>query len=168
VILYKKSRFDLKNKGHFLLEPALSLNIPRIAVFGVFQDRITAKEFLVIGVHLDAKQNRENELKKIRSHLAPILKTDTPIFFAGDFNIDPKEDYYDLITRDMGFKNAMGDDPLPAMATFPFVLPKRRIDHVFYRGSLVRPLSTHILFSPQIYSDHRAFYVDFEIGKASP
>lgn len=94
-ILYKKDRFTLLDKGIFGLSEKPHIPnyrswrsaYPRIAVWGLFQDKKTQKKFLCYNTHLDHVRElaRINGIKLIVEHAKKNAK-DIPLVLCGDFN----------------------------------------------------------------------------------
>lgn len=97
-ILYRTSRFDLKEGGTFWLSDTPSLpgsadwgnRIPRICTWAHLRDRETEREFSLYNVHLDHESQAARE--KSVQFLVDTLRQRTqggPVIVTGDFNAEP-------------------------------------------------------------------------------
>lgn len=95
-VLWKKARFTLKDKGWFWLSdtPGTSslgwdAKYKRIAVWSLFRDKVSGKQFYFINTHLDNKgaQARQKGLGLIKDRMVEINKGKLPIVLTGDFNV---------------------------------------------------------------------------------
>lgn len=144
---------------------------------------IGGKLFKLFGVHQEAI-DIENKEKEVNILVDEIKKTTEPYVIAGgDFNAVPpiaslKKDFPDLkdtpwadldITKDKTMEYFVTSLPNFSEAipttfttdgnfTFPSNLPNRRLDYIFFSGTLKR--SNGQALNPGPFSDHRPLYVE--------
>jgi len=156
-ILYRKSRFQLLDSGHFWLG-MLPCNtgaegwVPsmlRYLTWGRFLERGTHFEFVFISVHFDANHtNRQQSAHVVTEWLAPIADT-APIILVGDFNSGPDgiayatlqggngapmrfENVYDYAAARIVAHNLDGDTDVTGDAGY--FRANGPIDHIFVAG----------------------------------
>jgi len=104
-IFYKKDRFTLLDNGDFWLsqtpgKPSFGWDAVciRICTYAKFLDNKTQKTFTHFNTHLDHEgQQAMCEGAKLVS--AAMLKSDTPAFITGDFNIEEQSAPYKVMTQ---------------------------------------------------------------------
>ena len=102
-ILYRKDRFKLIKGGTFGLSETPEIPgvkswgsaCPRIATWGLFQDRQTGKKFIYYNTHLDhvSEQARVNGIKLLVAHARKNMPG-LPLVLSGDFNAKPGSPTY--------------------------------------------------------------------------
>ncbi len=102
-ILYRKDRFKLLKGGTFGLSETPEIPgvkswgsaCPRIATWGLFQDRQTGKKFIYYNTHLDHRSEnaRVNGIKLLVDH-AKNNMPGVPLVISGDFNAKPNSVTY--------------------------------------------------------------------------
>lgn len=169
IILVKRDRFSILEKGFWSLEPPLHPKIRRVAVWAKLRENASGRELMFVGVHLDARSIKRDEILFLKSELAGEHASGAPLILAGDFNSDPTEDlYYPLIVAD-GWKDSYSEDLGEELKTFPLKHPTRRVDYIFYYGKDIR--STHwerVDNKGFALSDHYPVLSKFFIEKAEP
>lgn len=95
-ILYCRDRFSVMSSGTFWLSetPETPGRIgwdaacPRIATWGVFEDRATRQRFLLVNTHLDhqGKRAKVEGIRLILDRIAMLRANDLPVILTGDFN----------------------------------------------------------------------------------
>lgn len=164
-VMFRKDRFELIEKGFWILEEPVDVKIRRLAVWIKVREINTKKEIMLVGTHLDAKAIKEREIKILKQNILPQEESGAPLFLMGDFNITPDNDLFPMLVGG-GWKDSYIESAEGAKGTYTFVNPTRRIDHVFYFGSDVTPLSWKTLGSSDlILSDHRPVLAKFRLGK---
>ncbi|MBI2601440.1 MAG: endonuclease/exonuclease/phosphatase family protein [Deltaproteobacteria bacterium] len=164
-VMFRKDRFELIEKGFWILEEPVDVRIRRLAVWVKVREVNSKKEIMFVGTHLDAKDIKEREIKFLKQNIFPQQESGAPLFMAGDFNITPDHDNYTMLVgggwHDSYIASAEGEQ-----GTYTFVNPTRRIDHIFYFGSNVIPLSWKTLGSSSlVLSDHRPVLATFHLGE---
>ncbi len=102
-IIYRKDRFELLKGGTFGLSEkpdvpgykSWGTACPRIATWGLFQDRSSGIKFVYYNTHLDhvSALARSNGIKLLVEH-AEKNATGFPLIISGDFNASPTSDTY--------------------------------------------------------------------------
>lgn len=168
-VMFKTSRFELIEKGHWILEEGLkNLQIQRIAVWVKLRDLASNRELMFVGTHLDAKKIKEKQAELLKEHIRKQQLSGAPLFIAGDFNFDQEDPVYPTMLSD-GWKDSYLGDLVHQTPTYPVKNPHRRIDHVFYFGSQVEPLRWNTLENKdgKIMSDHKPVFVRFVIHQTA-
>lgn len=168
IILIKRDRFEILEKGFWALENALHPKIRRVAVWAKLRERNSGRELMFVGAHLDARQIKKEEIQLLKDNLAPEQVSGAPLILAGDFNSDPGEDkYYPLIIAD-GWKDSYTPDLGTELKTFPLKRPNRRVDYVFYFGKDIQSNYWERVDNKDFdLSDHYPVLSKFHIDKAS-
>lgn len=106
-VFYRRDRFVRGDRGTFWLstrpdEPGSTswgTSRPRIATWVVLRERASAREVLVVNVHLDHRsaEARAEGAKLIRKRLGP-LADGRPVILTGDFNDGPGGDAHRILT----------------------------------------------------------------------
>lgn len=164
IILLKRERFELLEKGFWALEHAYEGKIPRIAVWAKVQEKTSKRELMFVGTHLDAKHFKIQEIHQIKDELQADQKSGAPLILAGDFNSTWDTEFYAPILEG-GWKDSYLGTLEGDVKTFPLKNPTRRIDHVFYFGRDIE--STHwerIDNKDFDLSDHFPVLVKFHIS----
>jgi endonuclease/exonuclease/phosphatase family metal-dependent hydrolase len=169
-ILVKKERFEIIEQGHWALEkPYLLHRIRRIALWVSVRDLQTGREIMVVGAHLDATGLKGDELTLIKAKLADQERQHAPIFFAGDFNINPDAREYSRLLAGAWHDGFAGSGLAEGAGnTFPFEKPTRRIDHILYFGEGIAVSAWQVLphTTSPVISDHKAVVGSFIIDAA--
>ena len=190
-ILYRLSRFDLRDSGHEELRgvpeiPGTNIGV-RDFVWVHLHDRVTGKRFYVLSLHTDHRSNtRGRQLdgvligEWIRKREFP-----DPVILTGDFNGTPDKPRYLYLTGKKAYPDLNGATvrmPVPMLDTFTVANPAARysgtgisgyrgykntdqIDYVFVPGG------TNVIGSQIIYyqsngsypSDHFPLISEFEL-----
>ena len=142
VILFDKRKYELLDSGHVWIsedtqspwQRSYGNFLPRILVWAKLRTLEEKKEFYFLGVHLDPNLKAQELMV---SHLNQILNSivkdkSIPLVFAGDFNIDARDELYKSFEK-MGLRNA---NPSKESLTKSITYGKRMVDHIFYRGEL--------------------------------
>ncbi len=142
-----KDSFELLDRGTFWLsetpEQAGSVgwdaSLPRIASWGKFVHKTTAKVFFHFNTHFDHKgeKARQNSAKLILQSIDRIAENET-ILVTGDFNIEPTSLAYETLSAslDDSFDRAQEHDKSEATCLEFKVGESKgvRIDYIFSRG----------------------------------
>lgn len=100
-IYYKPDRFTLLEDGAFWLSETPDVagskgwdaSLPRVAVWGRFEDKQTGKKFLYINTHFDHKGSTNRlESARLLVQKAQEIGGGLPMFFTGDLNSTPTSD----------------------------------------------------------------------------
>lgn len=139
-IFYDRARFELREEGHFWLSPtpdepfstgfAEGRQLARLVVWARLFDREADAELHFATTHFD-----NNTPSQARS--APLvverLRSKTPLVFVGDFNSQPADEAFSILTEHFADTHALAaevtldyEEP-----TAPAYDPADRIDHVF-------------------------------------
>lgn len=119
-----------------------------------------SRSIVVANVHLGLAQfERQIQLKRLLACGRLVgMHADTPLIVAGDFN-DVWDSLGKRVMHPAGFQLGSGQ-----VRTFPAAAPLRRLDRVFYRGSLaaIGAFAGHTGVARRA-SDHLPLVVDFEM-----
>lgn len=105
-IFYKKGLFSLLKSGTFWLSEDMErpnkgwdAALPRICTWGLFQDKVTHKEFMFFNTHFDhvGVQARIESAKLIMAKVKEIGKDKLPAILTGDFNVDQYSEGYSTL-----------------------------------------------------------------------
>ena len=136
LVLFKKNRFDLMWSHTYWMGPDMhhpskfeESVFNRIFTVTKLEDKKTKQRFECISTHLDYlhPEGRERQAEVLASYLK---KQKSPILLAGDFNGEPKENYYKIITNilfDVGVEFNETSITYHAYDKFPH----ERIDYIF-------------------------------------
>lgn len=146
-IFFKKERFEKGDSGHFWLSKTPDVPgskdwdaaITRMVSWVVLKDKQTGKEYLHLNTHFDhvGKKSRQ-ESARIIVDKAKSLFPDLPAILTGDFNCDPSDLPYAVITQEnadlwvdtlAGYKPEEGQ-PIGTWNAFKAIEP-HRIDFIF-------------------------------------
>ena len=165
VILFKKNRFKIIERGHWFLGKVSEVKMRRLAIWVKLKDLTSSREIMFISVHVDANKIKGTQIKLINSRLSKDISSQAPIFIAGDFNTDPQELEFELIFSKGLIDSHPGKKDNKNSYTFPYKSPIRRIDHILYSGVDVKVdnwtrLEKH---SSVLISDHYPVVAEFTI-----
>ena len=150
-IFYKKDRIKCLSSGTFWLSETPEVigskgwdaKYPRICTWGQFKDRRTGKKFWMFNLHMD---HRGMEARRQSCHLVLAKVKEMcgkqPYILVGDFNVDQKNEIYNIIADSGVFHDSYETAPVKfaptgAMNYFkPDYKTDRRIDHVFLSPQL--------------------------------
>jgi len=190
-ILYRSSRFDLKDSGHENLrrvpeQPGTNIGV-RDFVWVYLQDRTSGKRFYMVNTHADHRSSmRGRQLdavllgKWIRKRRFP-----DPVIITGDFNGPPNGPRYLYLTGQLAYPDEDGiadEMPMPMLDTFTVANPNAQYHGTInsgYRGKksttrvdyVFAPRGTSVIDSRIIYynvdgaypSDHFPLLSEFEL-----
>lgn len=190
-ILYRLSRFDLRDSGHEELRstpeiPGTNIGV-RDFVWVYLHDRVTGKRFYLLNLHTDHRSNtRGRQLdgvligEWIRKREFP-----DPVILTGDLNGTPDKPRYLYLTGKKAYPDQNGATvrmPLPMLDTFTVANPDARYSgtgNSGYRGNkntdqidyVFVPGGTSVIGSQIIYyqsngsypSDHFPLLSEFEL-----
>ncbi len=165
IVAFKKDRFTLLERGHWSLGNPYMPLFRRIAIWVKLEDKVSGRQFLFVGTHLDGRPIKNQQAENIKSKLQDEQGSGAPLLLAGDFNIAPDEKGYPILLSD-GWKDTFSAGK-PDVRTFPRHHPLRRIDHVLFFGSQVHMEQWHTvgLQSSRI-SDHFPVWVQVRLDAA--
>ena len=162
-IYFRKSRFDLKDKGTIWLSDTPNkvgskgwdAALPRILSWVLLVDKNSNQRLLVANTHFDhrGKQARAESGKLIQAFLSKKTDQDLPIVLLGDFNCRKDSAPYNAIIKaDDDFKlldarSAAQSAPVGPNSTwcgFKKIVPEQIIDHIFVNEIVsVQTFETH-------------------------
>ena len=168
IILYDREQFKIIEKGHWVLESPLNLiHMRRIAVWAKLRHKNAGRDLMMISVHVDANKWKGKQISKLLNYILDIQKTNAPIFLAGDFNSNEKSTEYKKVISSRWLDPPDVLSTQGNIATYPYKNPTLRIDHIFYSGVSVRPISWDLIKSSSInFSDHVPVLGTFFIEKS--
>jgi endonuclease/exonuclease/phosphatase family metal-dependent hydrolase len=143
-IFYQKKRFRVIESNTFWLsetpEVPGSKNwdaaITRVATWAKLYDKKSRDTIFVINTHFDhvGKVAREKSVDIIKSKIS-VLAGKHPVILTGDFNIEPTESPYTIVTNGdiYNLQDSGKGSTLGTYCTFAVnSVPCRRIDYIFY------------------------------------
>lgn len=185
-IFYKKDRFALLDQGHFWLAAEEKMytpgvlgwdaDYPRVATWGIFEDKQTGKRFFYLNTHLDhmGKVARHEGAKLVLKQVEQ-LSLGLPVIVSGDFNAVPTDDPIKVLTnsadvRALTHTRSVADFVYGPEWTFhdfgriPYA-ERQWIDYIFVKGPW-KVYSNAVLtdFMGDLFpSDHCPVLVEMEI-----
>ena len=190
-ILYRLSRFVLKDSGHEDLrtlpeKPGTNIGV-RDFVWALFQDRTTAKRFYVVNLHMDHRSSmRGRQLDGVLiGEWIRNRRISDPVILTGDFNGTRDKPRYLYLTGQRAYPGEDGvvvKMPMPMLDTFAEANPNARYSGTVnpdYRGKknttqidyVFVPQGAKVIDSRIIYyhvnglypSDHFPLLSEFEL-----
>lgn len=167
-LLYERARFEEQERGHWWLSPTpekvstgFGNTLPRLVVWAQLRDKVTDKELIVFNTHFDNTMPSQARMAELCSRqFEKFTPRGLPMLFIGDFNTDQKRGDYARLTSS-GWRDsytaadqASDDGRDDRVATH---LGGTRIDHIFYHGESLTPVTWRRLESPdpaRLLSDH--------------
>jgi endonuclease/exonuclease/phosphatase family metal-dependent hydrolase len=148
-IFYKKEKFDVLVQQTFWLSETPEVPgskswdaaITRIVTWARFRDKTSGKAFILANTHFDhiGQTARKMSAELIRSKI-PRVAGRLPIIVTGDFNSEPTEPPYLVMTRKekvMLFDSRAAQETQGTFCTFQVNGPPcRTIDYIFYSKGL--------------------------------
>jgi endonuclease/exonuclease/phosphatase family metal-dependent hydrolase len=167
-LLFKKDVFVEEERGQWWLSPTperVSVGfgnvLPRLVVWAKLRHRALDKSMYVFVTHFDNTRPCQQKMAELcEERLAPFMEQGLPMIFMGDFNTDQNRGDYPRLTS-RGWQDTYKVCPAASAAgrddNVPTTLDGARIDHIFYRGGALDPVSWQRLESPDSatpLSDH--------------
>lgn len=167
IIMYRHDRFDLIERGHWVLESATQLRIPRMAMWVKLSEKSAQRDLMFVGVHMDANKFKVKEAHFLCDRTRAQMASGAPLILAGDFNMTPDHAGYKVLAG-CGWIDAYTGPTGEEISTFTTKIPRRRIDHIFYSSADVHPTRWQALVGGKgiDMSDHRAVLAEFHIDAA--
>ncbi len=166
VILVKRDRFTILEKGFWSLENMSSTLIRRIVVWAKVRENASGRELMFLGTHLDARHIKLAEITFINRQIEKDKESGAPLIFAGDLNATSETDFYAAVLGG-GWKDSYLGDLKTEVKTFPLKNPTRRIDHIFFMGGDVESKHWERVDNKGFpFSDHFPVFVQFHIKEA--
>ena len=120
---------------------------------------------MFISTHLDNNRWKDMQLRKIKTKLYFPMQTKAPLILAGDLNTEPNNpNFYFML--DGGWNDSYHAIKTPQVGTYPYVNPRKRIDHILYFGESIKAVTWKADDTRETLSDHRPVVVDFYIEKS--
>lgn len=141
VLAVNKELFSIENSENITMEGLDGKKSGANTIFAVINEKKTNNKFVVVAVHLKAKEENENvrivEMKHLMNHIEKNYLRKYPIFLLGDFNAEPT---YECILNFLGNKN-ISPQSLLDLKELDFTtiklrdkLYRRVIDYIFFVG----------------------------------
>ncbi|WP_437922214.1 endonuclease/exonuclease/phosphatase family protein [Sphingobacterium sp. LRF_L2] len=149
-IFYKKTRFDLRDKGVFWLSETPEVPskgwdaaLRRICTWVQLEDKRTHKMVWFFNLHMDhvGKVAREESCKLVLKKMKEIAGDETAIL-TGDFNVDQENPMYAILAKSnfVGDSYVLADHRYALNGTFNAfdvnLFTNSRIDHIFVTSDL--------------------------------
>jgi endonuclease/exonuclease/phosphatase family metal-dependent hydrolase len=151
-IFYNKSKFILYDHGTFWLSPTPDVPskgwdaaLNRIVTWGLFQSKITGKQFLVFNTHFDHRgtEARKNSALLIEKKIREMTRNkNLPVILTGDFNLTPDQEPIILLKKYMKDSFEVTEEqPYGPVGTYNGFkieadLSSNRIDYIFVHGDV--------------------------------
>ncbi|CAD1787722.1 endonuclease/exonuclease/phosphatase family protein [Xanthomonas euroxanthea] len=122
-------------------------DLPRMVTWALFERRSDKRRFYLLNTHFAHRDQdeaaREHSARVILSRIAS-LPADIPVVLTGDFNSDPDQGTYRILTATLGDARARVSAPQGPEKTFQdfTTQPTRRIDWILFRGLTPTRFST--------------------------
>ncbi|NJC03323.1 endonuclease/exonuclease/phosphatase family metal-dependent hydrolase [Xanthomonas sp. 3272] len=122
-------------------------DLPRMVTWALFERRSDKRRFYLLNTHFAHRDQdeaaREHSARLILSRIAA-LPADIPVVLTGDFNSDPDQGTYRVLTATLGDARARVSEPQGPEKTFQdfTTQPTRRIDWILFRGLAPTRFST--------------------------
>ncbi|MEB1611242.1 endonuclease/exonuclease/phosphatase family protein [Xanthomonas campestris pv. campestris] len=122
-------------------------DLPRMVTWALFERRSDKRRFYLFNAHFAHRDQdeaaREHSARLILSRIAT-LPADIPVVLTGDFNSDPDQGTYRVLTATLGDARARAPEPQGPEKTFQdfTTQPTRRIDWILFRGLTPTRFST--------------------------
>lgn len=122
-------------------------DLPRMVTWALFERRSDKRRFYLLNTHFAHRDQdeaaREHSARLILSRIAA-LPTNIPVVLTGDFNSDPDQGTYRVLTASLGDARARAPEPQGPEKTFQdfTTQPTRRIDWILFRGLTPTRFST--------------------------
>ena len=109
-VFYRRDRLRLVHQGNFWLSEtpdvpgsnSWATPFPRMATWGLFEDKASHKRFYLFDTHLfyrdEDEAARTKGVKVLLDQMAKIDADGTPVVLTGDFNTTPGSDAYKLVS----------------------------------------------------------------------
>lgn len=178
-IFFKTSRFRLLDQNTFWLSEtpdvpgskSWNTAFTRVATWAKLEDKKTKKVFFILNTHFDhiSLEARRASAQLIKAKLS-VLAGDLPVLITGDFNCEPTEAPYRVMTSDDMPKLTDAHPQESAQGTFctfSVYNPCRRIDYLFYSSPWKKTDYTIITDNNGQYypSDHLPVLGEFILPK---
>ncbi|MBB4598796.1 endonuclease/exonuclease/phosphatase family protein [Xanthomonas arboricola] len=122
-------------------------DLPRMVTWALFERRSDKRRFYLLNTHFAHRDQdeaaREYSARLILSRIAA-LPANIPVVLTGDFNSDPDQGTYRVLTASLGDARARAPEPQGPEKTFQdfTTQPTRRIDWILFRGLTPTRFST--------------------------
>ncbi len=144
-IFYSIDKFDVVKQGNFWLaentelpEKGWDAVLPRICTWGLFKDKHTGFQFFLFNAHFDhVGVEARKESAKLIIQKAHELGSGTPMIITGDFNVDQRNESYQVLNNSGEVTDAYELSPLKYAPNGTFSgfdinrVSDSRIDHIF-------------------------------------
>jgi endonuclease/exonuclease/phosphatase family metal-dependent hydrolase len=151
-VFYNPSKFILYDHGTFWLSETPDVPsrgwdaaLNRIVTWGLFQSKVTGKQFLVFNTHFDhvGVEARKNSAILIQEKIREMTRNkNLPVILTGDFNLTPDQEPIVLLKKymrdsyDVTEEPPYGPDGTYNGFKIDADLTGRRIDYVFVHGGI--------------------------------
>lgn len=180
-VFYKPSKLILLEDGNFWLsetpeKPGLGWDAAcnRLVTWGLFQSKVTGKQFLVLNTHLDHKgtEARKNSAILIKERIKEMTyNKDLPVILTGDFNLTPDEEPILLIknflkdSREISYEPPYGPEGTFNRFKIDSDLEKR-IDYIFInrKVKILKYATLTDMKNKRFPSDHLPVFVKLRLN----
>ncbi|BDD12768.1 hypothetical protein FUAX_52000 (plasmid) [Fulvitalea axinellae] len=154
-IIYKKKRFRLLETGNFWLSESPEIPgsmgwdaaVCRIATWGRFKDKVSGHRFLFVNTHFDHKGHKaQEESAKLLLARTKVLAGEDPVIVTGDFNFEPKDSPYAILTGQWQGLQKLSDSRVIAKESQPY-------DYTYQAYGKDKLLIDHILVNDRVWLD---------------
>ena len=179
-IFYKEDKFDVLQKNTFWLSDTPSkpskgwdAAFPRVCTYALFEKEDSEKKFWVFNTHFDHRgdEARAKSAKLILKKISEINKSEYPVIFMGDLNLEPDSKPVKLLSENLTDSRKAAKDvifgPEGTFNAYEFHEPvSRRIDYIFTSPENVEVLKYAVLTDSRDLrypSDHFPVLVTLEL-----
>jgi endonuclease/exonuclease/phosphatase family metal-dependent hydrolase len=181
-LYYKKEQFNILETATFWLSltpeiPSKNWDaaLPRICTYGLFQEKITGKQFWVFNTHFDhiGVVSRLHAIDLIQDKIKELNTKNLPVFFMGDLNVEPESEVISKLNEFM-MDAAIASDTgsFGSYGTFNGFkfneLVKPRIDYIYISKSKDIAVLKHAVLTDskelKYYSDHFPVFIKFVLN----
>ncbi len=177
-VFYRKDKFELVTGSNFWLSETPKVPgskswdaaITRICSWVELKEKATGKVLFVFNTHFDhkGKEARRKSAALLRQTIDS-LAGQNPVLVTGDFNFEPTDSAYAIMTGDKDYKVNLSDAYTPGSPNYTdcgFAVSNTRcsrIDYIFYSGALSKSNYTLYTDNNGTYypSDHLTISADF-------
>jgi len=176
MLFYNKAVFEKLDEGHWWLSPTpdklstgFGNTMPRLVVWAHLRNKATGRELFAVNTHFDNTMPSQVKMAKLcHERLKGFESKGLPIIFTGDFNTNQKRGDYATLASDGWRDSYLASDkasPTGRDSNVATTDDDGRIDHIFYYGKGLKPISWERLESPdpaKRLSDHWPVEACFE------
>lgn len=162
-ILYRKTRFDLKEQGVIWLSPTPDIafsngfakggQFPRLIIWARLHDKLLDRTFIAASTHFDNNTPSQKLSAPLALERFAALAAKEPVIFVGDFNSTPDTEAYAILAKGVDGKGFHFDNAFDLAAHWqadsnrvpePTYDLTQRIDHFWLAGAAFTVPEWHV------------------------